>query len=119
MSHRAKFYLYRNLHTDSFSVTFKQLVIDRPKSCVMFNVEFRVSIKGRERVRQEKKKNIHAKLAGSSYRLLEDNHDLEGYQHISYDPYLNESFVDKENNPVYFAEHAICINNKVYIPENQ
>lgn len=63
----AKYYIYRNLHSKSFSVQYKGKVIARPKNFVAEGCEFRVSEKGREKVLLEKRKNVHAKIACDSW----------------------------------------------------
>lgn len=81
----------------------------------MHNVEFKVSTKGQARVRKEKRKNVHATVAGSFYDNTNTKFDLKGYSEVYYNPYKTDTFVDKSGNPIYRAEEAICCNNAIYI----
>lgn len=114
---KAKYYLYRNLHTNTFSVQHKQKVIDHPISCIMFDVKFKVSQKGRKRVLETRRKNVHAKVAATSYASIPSSQDLRDYDEVFYNPYLYDQFTLVSGSPVYSAEHAICIDNRVFVPK--
>lgn len=64
----------------------------------------KVSQAGRRRVLKEKRKNVHAGIVGTwDYR---DIHSIDGTG-ITYNPYLYESFVTKENKtPVFKAREV-------------
>jgi len=51
---KAKNYLYRNLHTKTFSLKHKGVVIEHPKTIIMSFVDFKVSQTGRNKVLKEK-----------------------------------------------------------------
>lgn len=115
----AKYYIYRNIHTGTFSLKYKGKVIRHPKSCIIHNVDFKVSVKGQQRVRLEKRKNVHATLAGT--HITRENSigfDLDNFERVFYNPYKNNTFVDSSNNSVYHADEVICFNKQVYIKRN-
>ncbi len=84
----------------------------------MQDVIFKVSKKGQDRVRKEKRKNVHATVAGLSWISTQErslNVLEEEYEEIFYDPYRTDTFVDSENTPIYRADKVLCQNNKIYI----
>lgn len=114
--------VYYNLHKHTFSITHSGKVIMHADVVKLSDVEFRVRHGGRERVRDEKRKNVHAFVIGT----LEDYcefpcDDIEvpekGFV-VSYDPYKNETFVIKKTQePVFDAKFVEMVNskNKIYI----
>jgi len=110
----AKYYLYRNLHTNTFSIKYKGKVISHPKICKMQNTAFNVSEKGRKRVLKEKRKNVHATISAECW-LPTSEHDLQFYNEIFYDPYKMSTFIDHLGNPIYNADEVLCQYNKIYI----
>lgn len=113
---KAKYYLYRNLHSKTFSLQFKGLVIERPLFVIMEKVEFKVSVKGRQRVLEEKRKNVHAKVIAENYSIVEYI-DVKDKKEIYYNPYLTPNFIDKETGkPIYFANKVYCVDgSKIFI----
>jgi len=78
----------------------------------LFNCEFKVSQKGRERVIREKKKYVHAGVVGSLY-----NEDANGsdFVQVRYNPYVNQSFVDNDGKEINKADMVALLNTgKVY-----
>ena len=59
-----KVMVYYNLHKHTFSVTYDSKVIMHADYVKLGNVEFRVRKGGKERVRSEKSKNVHAFVIG-------------------------------------------------------
>lgn len=112
---KAKYYLYRNLHTNTFSVQHKQKVIDHPVSCIMFDVKFKVSQKGRNKVLKTRQKNVHAKISGTSYSTIPSKQDLRDHIEVFYNPYYTEFFCDASGSEILSAEYAICIDNRIFI----
>jgi len=97
---KAKYYIYRNLHKGGFSVRLRGRVVDYIDSAaVCMGVEFKVSRKGRERVLQEGKKNVHAYVVCEKYYKTNDRswcafgHFLEK---VTYDPYERDHFINEE-----------------------
>lgn len=93
--------IYWNSNKNCFSVLHKGKVVLHVNSFELFEVEYKVSEAGRQRVLREKKKNVHAYICGRlvDYVLSEQAPDLEtflkneGPLRIGYNPYANESFV--------------------------
>jgi len=104
----AKYYLYRNLHKNMFSIKYKGIVIDRNNFQIMKNVSFNVNKKGQELVRKEKRKNVHATISGFLVSLnelgfnkattLNDIKEKFGYKIIElyYNPYTTDTFQIKD-----------------------
>ena len=57
--------VYYNLHKHTFSVTYKSKVILHADYVKLKDVEFRVRQGGQEKVRDEKRKNVHAFVIGN------------------------------------------------------
>lgn len=57
-------FVYRNLHKKCLSVQQDGIVRCHVDNIVLEDAEFRVSKAGQKRVRDEKKKNVHAKVKG-------------------------------------------------------
>lgn len=117
-----KVMVYYNLHKHTFSVTYKGKVILHSDYVKLEDVEFRVRTGGKERVRMEKSKNVHAFVIGTLIDYCEfpcenipspSSNDI-----VTYNPYKNDSFVYKENGePVYDAKEVDMINstNKLFV----
>jgi hypothetical protein len=81
------------------------------------NVEFRVREGGKEKVRQEMRKNVHAFVIGDLIDYCEypcgDIPPETNDKVITYNPYKYDSFVNKETEePVYKANEIDMINTK-------
>jgi len=116
---KALFYFYRNLNKQGhFSLKHRGKVIDHPVAIKMANPIFKVSIPGQNRVRRERRKNVHAMVGADNYHIIEsDCVDLSGYREVYYCPYQCDTFIIKSTGePVFSADEIIGINNKVYIP---
>ena len=70
--------VYRNLHKDCFSVKQDGLVRCHADNVTLFNVEFIVSKAGQRRVRDEKKKNVHAFVEGFVVDTREADNYVDG-----------------------------------------
>lgn len=112
-----KVMVYYNLHKHTFSVTYKSKVILHADYVKLKNVEFRVRQGGKQRVRQEMSKNVHAFVIGTLVDYCEypcDNIPEESSNKIvTYNPYKYDSFVYKDTEePVYTAKEVDMINQK-------
>ena len=112
-----KVMVYYNLHKHTFSVTYDGKVILHADYVKLFDVEFRVRKGGKEKVRQEKSKNVHAFVIGRLMDYCEfpcDNTPLPSSDNIvTYNPYKHNSFVYKNTDePVYNAKEVDMINSK-------
>jgi len=109
-----KYYIYRNLHKKCASVRLKGLVVEHPDYLMAYDVEFKVSQKGRERVLREKQKNVHAYMVCPLY-LTDDRYPaLDATVEIRYNPYENDSFIRMDTKePVQFAAWVQYADNKI------
>jgi len=118
---RRYFKIYRNLHRGNFSIqSYNDIkkgfrVTDRGSSMLLFNVDFRVSENGRQKVIKEKRKNVHAFVLPTSYSHLTGEVKTEHLREIYYNPYKYSSFVYKDTEEV--AEDVsimLAHDNKLY-----
>ena len=113
----AKYYIYRNLHKDCFSVKYKGKVINHVNYFVGHDVEFRVSEAGRQRVLDTLQRNVHAYVVCSSYDvLLGDLLKTDEMKLVYYNPFELDMFV-LAGTEIPVMKSAICygINTKIYI----
>ena len=108
---KARYYVYRNLHTGTFSLRYKDRVIDHPTEIILKDVHYSVSQSGRQKVRKEKRKNVHATVNG----FISDP-PLHYYMvgEITYNPYTHE-FFEFKGNPIAASDWVLCKNNKIYL----
>jgi hypothetical protein len=90
--------VYWNLHKKLFSVRAlegenKGRVIDHAYSVKLEEASFVVQPAGRERVRREGKKNVHAFVRG---HLADYNHAPKMSYPVTYNPYMYDSFVQAD-----------------------
>ena len=112
-----KVMVYYNLHKHTFSVTYDSKVIMHADYVKLGDVEFRVRKGGKERVRLEKSKNVHAFVIGNLLDYCEypcDNiPNPPSDMIVTYNPYKDNSFVYKNSEePVYRAKEVDMINSK-------
>ena len=98
---------------------YRQRVIAHPTEVVLMDVAFKVSEKGRQRVIATKRKNVHAKVAGTVIEIFPTIlDDFYTKVEVYYNPYKTEQFMRLDTNePVYSAEYVLCRDNKIYILE--
>lgn len=116
--------VYYNLHKHTFSVSYQGKVIMHADYVKLSDVEFRVRKGGKEKVRDEKRKNVHAFVIGNLLEYCEypcDNMpNPPSDMVVTYDPYKHDSFVLKSTDePIYDANEVDMINlkNKLFIVE--
>lgn len=114
--------VYYNLHKKTFSVTYESRVVLHADYIKLSNVEFRVRKGGKDKVRGEKRKNVHAFVIGTledyceypcDKILIEPNDNV-----VTYNPYENDTFVYKQTGqPIFNASRVAMINltDKLYI----
>lgn len=106
--------VYFNLHKLVFSVQQKGLVVLHTEAVKLTDVKFQVRESGRQKVLQEKKKNVHAFVNGT-FEGTDTGADTSGYREATYNPYKYSSFVDKETQqPLQKANEVILINKKIW-----
>ena len=119
-----KVMVYYNLHKQTFSVQKHGIVVFHADYLKLRDVEFRVRVGGKEKVRKEKSKNVHAFVIGvledfCEYPCEEMPEEPVG-EIITYNPYLYDSFVYKKTKePLYNANEVVMINskNKIFVIE--
>lgn len=114
--------VYYNLHKHTFSVTYKSKVILHADYVKLKDVEFRVRKGGKERVRSEMSKNVHAFVIGDLVDYCQypcENIPEEPTDNVvTYNPYKYDSFVYKsDEKPVYKAKEVDMVNlkNKLFV----
>ena len=84
-------FVYRNLHKQCLSVRQGGIVKCHAENVVLNDCEFKVSLAGQQRVRDEKKKNVHAGIKGM---VVDARRSLElldfGWETVYYNPYSCE-----------------------------
>lgn len=99
-----KIEVYRNLTKDCWSVRYNGIVVSYAKTVSIENPAFVVRQRGRERVLEERRKNVHAFVRGE---LLSLDKRLGALRHTArYNPYENLYFYDENGFPVLAAEKA-------------
>tara|TARA_Y100000034_G_scaffold113705_1_gene149007 strand:- start:181 stop:609 length:429 start_codon:yes stop_codon:yes gene_type:complete len=121
--------IYRNLHKKCYSIRQKGKVIAYlgfTNELILRDVKFAVQPAGRDRVRRERKKNVHAFVRGIVMKTggLEREGILRRCgRMVRYDPYTMDSFeatqdapfVGWDGDPVYEGKNAIFRNGKVLV----
>jgi hypothetical protein len=87
-------FVYRNLHKKCLSVQQDGIVRCHVDNIVLEDAEFRVSKAGQKRVRDEKKKNVHAKVKGVVVSHPSDILELE-WDIVYYNPYRTDEFTEQ------------------------
>lgn len=106
-----KVFVYKNLHRDCWSVKQDGLVKAHADEIEMWDCSFRVNQKGREKVLNEKRKNVHAGILG---RISDVGTTVMVGTEVTYNPYKYNSFVDKNTEyPIYYSGFATLTHNKV------
>jgi len=109
--------VYRNLnkklhdgdHGPVYSVRGDDgLVKNHTCHLMLEDCSLRVGKKGKQRVRDEKRKNVHAYIQGRQLVACDQAVFYDRAVPISYNPYVNDSFVRKDTGePVYKADVII------------
>lgn len=92
-------FVYRNLHTGTWSVKAlrgpsKGRVVGHPDDVTVANVEFRVNAAGRDRVRAECVKGVHAGVVGTIDESgIPADYPAHLVVEVGYNPFLFDSFV--------------------------
>jgi len=106
--------VYYNLHKGLFSVKQDGLVVLHTRRVKLVNVHFQVSEAGRQRVLEERRKNVHAYVNGV-FQGVPEYSTVEGFREAYYNPYKVDSFVDKETlEPLYEADTVYLIDRRIF-----
>ena len=116
--------IYRNLHKNCLSVQSRERVdygkvIAYCKSIFVKRPKFIVREKGRLKVLEEGRKNVHAFIVGEcpSLELWSWLRDVKmggnPTTKVFYNPYKYSTFVDKDGNPVHKARAVVVNANNI------
>jgi hypothetical protein len=109
-------FIHRNLHKPPYWSIKKGKsggpVIGYDTDILLSDVTFKVQQGGKERVRREMKKNVHAGVVGKIQSTGGD-YNTTGWTLVTYNPYKNDTFVEyKTGKPIHNAREAILKNTK-------
>lgn len=93
---------YWNSRRKLFSIMTDGIVTEHVSQIVLKNARFLVRDKGRERVRREGKKNVHAYIQGTPV-----NEGANGTRSVSYNPYRDDFFMCG-GEPIDEAAYVHC-----------
>ena len=103
--------VYYNLHKHTFSLQSRNKedygkVIGHTEHVILKNANYVVRDSGRDKVLQEKKKNVHAFVVGEVVEGLEGSRNVEKV--VTYNPYKCRSFYEvKTMLPIASSQYAI------------
>lgn len=104
--------VYYNLHKKCLSVRHKGKVIDHTNIVALENIKFHVQPAGQAKVRREKRKNVHAYVAGDLITKEKFGRLPNSLELVKYNPYKNDFFVDVEGNELREVYSKGFIKNK-------
>jgi len=111
-----KIEVYFNLHKKIWSVRQSGKVVQHTNFIQIREPQYVVSQKGNERVRREKKKNVHAFVRGYVENRLPVFPRKSTF--VTYNPYKNDSFVERNTkNSVCSSPYAALeiVNKKPFV----
>ena len=112
-----KVFIYKNLHKNCWSLKQDGLVKAHVDDLSLFDCSFRVNAKGRAKVIEEQRKNVHAGISG----YIDLDWDKQGISRegqraklAMYNPYKYKSFVrvDDDSKPVFWSSTARLVTAK-------
>ena len=111
-----KVFIYKNLHKNCWSLKQDGLVKAHVDDLSLFDCSFRVNSKGRAKVLEEKRKNVHAGIKGYMSESTWDTYPEDLFDEVTYNPYKHESFVMKDTEASrWFANQVRLKPNKVLV----
>ncbi len=107
LNHGDRIEVYRNLHNDTFSIRRNGKVVKHLanwQSIFLKDVKFAVQPAGREKVRREGKKNVHAFIRGtylapSTFPHTTSEFKAKCTEWVTYNPYQNDYFTATVTDP--------------------
>ena len=107
LNHGDRIEVYRNLHNDTFSIRRNGKVVKHLanwQSIFLKDVKFAVQPAGREKVRREGKKNVHAFIRGtylapSTFPHTTSEFKAKCTEWVTYNPYQNDHFTATVTDP--------------------
>lgn len=105
-----KVFVYKNLHKDCWSIKQDGLVKAHTEEVRMWDCAFQVNARGRQKVLDEQRKNVHAGIKG----YIDNDQQVPSGIEVTYNPYKYDSFVDKATeSPIYSSLFTTLTKNKV------
>ena len=105
-----KVFVYKNLHKDCWSIKQDGLVKAHTEEVRMWDCAFQVNAKGRQKVLDEQRKNVHAGIKG----YIDNDQQVPSGVEVTYNPYKYDSFVDKATElPIYSSQFTTLTKHKV------
>lgn len=108
-------YIYFNLHKKTFSIRHKGKVVAHTDSVRVSDPNFKVYESGRQRVINEKRKNVHAFIVAPIASIRGEKGNIDGWDAITYNPYRDATFVRKENREAIHSAYEAYM----YVDENK
>jgi len=107
LNHGDRVEIYRNLHNDTFSIRRNGKVVKHLANwqrIFLKDVKFAVQPAGREKVRREGKKNVHAFIRGtylapSTFPHTTSEFKAKCTEWVTYNPYQNDHFTATVTDP--------------------
>ena len=107
LNHGDRIEVYRNLHNDTFSIRRNGKVVKHLANwqrIFLKDVKFAVQPAGREKVRREGKKNVHAFIRGtylapSTFPHTTSEFTAKCTEWVTYNPYQNDHFTATVTDP--------------------
>lgn len=87
------FYIYWNLNKKVWSIKYKNRVIRHLDKCYTQNAYAKVNTAGRDRVRREHVKNVHAYIVSPKEPTRYSSFDETKYKPVYYNPYNVDQFM--------------------------
>ena len=103
--------VYYNLHKKRLSIRNRGKVIKHADMIGLTNVKFHVQPAGQAKVRKNKRKNVHAYVAGDLAKKKDIDIGLP-QELVKYNPYKNDFFVDEKGNEMRDVYPQAFIKNK-------
>ena len=110
---KRKVYVYKNLHKNCYSIKQDGLVKMHTDKIYLWDASFRVGAKGRERVLNEGRKNVHAGVSGYIDRGWDSQpHPPTNTRGVIYNPYSHKTFVQasitdrSEWTPIFHSDRV-------------
>ena len=112
MEYGKKTYVYWNLHKLTFSIMQNQRVVAHSNCVPLFDAQFKVSEKGRQRVLREKKKNVHAYVVGTWVSEFVPRLPIKL---ATYNPYKYSSFVDATSKKPLAKAKQVLLSKRHFV----
>lgn len=110
--------IYRNLHKKGmFSILSKGKVVGHGAIIRLSeDISFHVNENRRQKVLQQRKKNMHSCIKGRSCEVLKVAPSLQDYKEIWYNPYFTtQYYCVVTGNVVQSADEVLLCNDKAYL----